>query len=121
MFRRLLMIAAAGMLIATAGARTLELLEGAYEALLSDVRFPSGSGGTLTVKLCASCESRALRADAATSYFTANGRPLSLAEFLADVDRIRAAGDESSTPVGIFYSLETGRVTRVHLHGELPK
>ena len=61
MFRRLLLIAAAGMLIATAGARTLEVLEGAYEAVLGDVRFPSGSAGTLTVRMCPTCEARYCR------------------------------------------------------------
>ena len=121
MFRRLLLIAAAGMLIATAGARTLEVLEGAYEAVLDDVRFPTGAAGTLTVRMCPTCEARVLQTDATTTYFAVNGGQLPLAEFLAAVERIRAAGDERSSPVGIFYSLETGRVTRVILHGELPK
>jgi hypothetical protein len=116
MIRRLLLIATAGTLISTAGARTLEIVEGAYEAMLGDVQFPAGIAGTLRVRMCQGCESKVLQTDGTTLYFVADGRQTPLADFLAEVERVRAAGGEGSSAVGVFYSLETGRVTRVLLH-----
>lgn len=117
MYRKLLLIAVAGTLIGTAGARTLEVVEGSYEAVLADVTLPGGIAGTLIVKMCSTCESTSLRVDSGTVYVGADGKQKPLADFLTDADLLRdTAGGERTTGVGVFYELETGRVTRVRLY-----
>jgi hypothetical protein len=117
MYRRLMLMAVAAVLIGTASARTFEALEGAYEAVLADVTFPSSIAGTLIVKMCSTCEATALSVDSGTVYVGTNGRPLPLAEFLESVAALRQApGGEQGSAVGVYYSLETNRVTRVSLH-----
>jgi hypothetical protein len=119
MNRRLVLIAVAATLIGTAGARTLEIVEGAYETVLADVTFPGSIAGTLILKMCDTCDAKALAVDSGTVYVGPDGQRKPLAEFLDDVARLRAApGGEQSSAVGVFYSLETDRVTRVRLHAD---
>jgi len=117
MFRKLLLIAVAGTLIGVANARTLEIVEGAYEAVLSDVILPGSIAGTLIMKMCATCESTSLRVNSDTVYVGADGREKPLADFLIDANLLRDAADvERSTGVGVFYDMESLRVTRIRLY-----
>jgi hypothetical protein len=121
MYRRLILMTFAAALIGTASARTFEAVEGAYEAVLGDVTFPSSIAGTLIVKMCSTCEATALSVDAGTVYLGTNGRPLPLVEFLESAAALRQApGGEQGSAVFVFYSLETNRVTRVSLHAGVP-
>jgi hypothetical protein len=120
MYRRLLLMAVTATLIGTAAAKTLELVEGAYEAELGNVSFPGSSGGLVIFRMCPTCESSALPVDSRTLYVGADGRQKPLADFLDEVARLRAAaGAERSSAVGIFYDLGTRRVTRIRLHAEV--
>jgi hypothetical protein len=120
MYRKLLLMAATVLLAGAAPAKTLELVEGGYEAVLGDVSFPGSSAGLVVFKMCPTCESRALPADARTVYVGADGRQKPLAEFLDEVAALRAtAGGDRTTAVGIFYDLEARRVTRVRLHADV--
>ena len=117
MYRSLLLIAVAGTLIGAANARTLEIVEGAYEAVLGDVTFPESTDGTLVVKMCVTCVSTRLEVDAGTVYVGADGRRKPLVDFLVDAELLRdAVGGERTTGVGVFYDIETRRVTRVRLY-----
>ena len=123
MYRRLLLIAAAGALIGTASAKTLEIVEGAYEAVLGDVSFPGSTAGTLIVRMCSTCDPVALRVDSATVYVGPDKKQKTFADFIEAVAQLRSAtGGERTTAVGVFYNVETNRVTRVSLHaGALEK
>jgi hypothetical protein len=117
MYRRLMLIAVAGALIGTASARTFEAVEGAYEAVLADVVLPGSVAGTLIIRMCATCDAMSLPVSAATGYVGPNGQSLELADFLESaVELRRVPGGEQTTGVGVFYNLETKRVTRVSLH-----
>ena len=117
MLRRIMLIAVAGVLIGVANARTLELVEGAYEAVLGDVTLPGSADGSIVVRMCATCTPTRLDVDASTRYIGADGRQKPFADFLADAARLSAVTDgERTTGVGVFYNLETGRVTRVRLY-----
>jgi hypothetical protein len=116
MNRIMIPITLACLCMTAVAARTLELIEGAYEAVLADVIFPAHIAGDLIVRLCPDCEPHVLPVESGTAYIGSTG-PMSLEEFLADVDVIRRTPDgNSTTAVGVFYSLETNRVTRVSLH-----
>ena len=118
MYRRLLLIAVAGALIGAANARTLEILEGAYEAVLSEVTLPGSAAGTLIFRPCPSCDPRVHTVTGSTTYHIGpSGRPLPLAEFLAQVEELRQGpGGAQSIGIGIFYSLETDRITRIGVY-----
>jgi hypothetical protein len=117
MYRKLLLIAVAGTLIGAANARTIEIVEGAYEAVLGDVTLPESADGNLVVKMCVTCASTRLEVDAGTIYIGADGRQKQLADFLVDAELLRdMVGGERSTGVGVFYDIETRRVTRVRLY-----
>jgi hypothetical protein len=119
MYRRLLLIAVAATLIGAANARTLEILEGAYEAELSEVTLPGGTAGTLIFRPpCDSCDPRVHSVDSSTTYHIgAAGPALALADFLDRVEELRELpGNERSIAVGIFYSLETNRITRIRIY-----
>ena len=123
MYRKLLLIAVAGALIGTAGARTIEMLDGAYEATLNEVTLPGGAAGTLIFRpSCSSCEPRVHTVDSDTTYHIGPARrALPLAEFLAQVAELRQlTGSEQAIAVGIFYSLDTNRVTRIRVYPPAP-
>jgi hypothetical protein len=102
---------------ATAAARTLELIERAAELALDQVTFPTAVGGTVNFRDCVDCAISTHRTTDAT-VFVANGRTLSLADFLDVAAQIRAqAGKEKSTVVTVFLDIASGRVTRVTLLG----
>lgn len=92
-------------------ARTVELVEGAYELALPAVTFPSSDGGFVRFRPCAECESVALRVGSGTRYFTKAGN-LALTDFLLAVDEIRET-HENRAFVVVFYDLASKQVTRI--------
>lgn len=116
MYRPIIAIAIACASVNAGAAQTLQLVEGAYELLLADVTLPSSSAGNVVFKMCANCDTQILAVDSGTSYVAQTG-PISLDDFRATVAEIRQAPDgNQTTAVGVFYNLETNRVTRVSLH-----
>lgn len=99
---------------ASAG-RTLEVIEGAIEAVLGDVTMPGGSAGTLIIDgSCDDCEPQSLRATTDVRYYI-HDTQLPRSEFMNEVDRLNATQQGQQTPVGIFYDRESERVTRIML------
>jgi hypothetical protein len=116
MYRRLIAIAIASVSLNAGAAQTLQLVEGAYELLLADVSFPSSIAGNVTFKTCSSCDTQVRPVDSGTEFVGPAG-PVSLDEFRAAVAELRSAPNgNQTTAVGVFYNLETNRVTRVSLH-----
>lgn len=104
-----------GLASAFASAHTLRLIEGAYEAGLSDVIFPQNAFGMILIEPCADCDQHVVPADDKTRYFGSRGE-VELAAFLTEIEEMRQT-DESAqqTMVNIYYSIDTGRATRVSL------
>lgn len=101
-----------------ASAQTLIQLEGAHELTLGNVTFPRSAFGTLIFRRCASCDTVALRVTGATGYSSAEGAE-PLVDFLQQIAEIRIGNNDSDEiPVTVFYSLDTGFVTRVALHND---
>lgn len=100
-------------LSAAAAARTLELVEGAYEVRLGDVTLPRSAAGSAVFTPCADCDSVGLQVTSSTRYFVSD-RALPLPEFLEAVAALREATDDGEeTLVGVFFDLRTNRVTRI--------
>lgn len=97
--------------------RTIELVENGIEAALGDVTLPGSLAGTVIVQSCETCEIRSLRVSAETRFFIGESN-LPLAEFTSEVDRIRDTAGSDGTMVGIFYSRESGRVTRIRVSAD---
>jgi hypothetical protein len=104
-------------LAAPAGARTLIELERGVELILANVKLPTADGGTVSYKTCADCAYRTRRTMDSTTY-EANGRSLSLPDFLRVVEEIygRAGAAEDDAVVAVFLDIASERVTRVALH-----
>lgn len=115
MKRSMLIAACASLFLGTAIARTLELIEGAYEVRLTDITLPRQPSGTLTVRPCMTCEARSLRLSAETAYVGPDGA-MPLQELVDDIGSLRGttAGDQAA--IFVFYRLGTNQVTRVSLH-----
>ena len=117
MYRRIMILALTSVLFGTASAKTFEAIEGAHEAVLADVILPGGTSGTLIFKLCDSCDATSLSVDSSTVYNGSNG-PMPLAEFRDYVAEIRLnPAANQNTAVGIYFNLDTNRVTRVSVFG----
>jgi hypothetical protein len=86
-------------------------LENAYEASAGDVRLPSNPRGQLVIRECSGCKPVLLRVNPETRYLLAPSREPVTAEALRAA--LDAADDERLMTV--FYSLQTGFVTRVVL------
>ncbi len=97
-------------------ARILEQNEGAYELLLGEVRLPRGETSSVLFKPCEACAVTLLRVNTATTYVV-NGEPLEFSDFLDAVQAIRRlrSGDQN-TAVGLFFDIESRRVTRLHIN-----
>ena len=87
---------------------------GVYELTLHDVIMPNGAGGTTIFKLCANCDTIALPVQGSTLYSIRNNA-LALQDFLAAVEEVRAATN-GAAGVGVFYDLQTNRVTRITVY-----
>jgi hypothetical protein len=99
-------------------AQTLQIIEGAYELTLGNVYFPSSTVGSVIFRSCAQCESRTLRVDTGTRYLTARGtQPLpDFLDQVAELKTLEIVNDH--TPVTVFYSMDSGRVTRISVHDQ---
>jgi hypothetical protein len=116
MYRRIIPLTLALLSLSAAAGQTLKLVDGAYEAVLADVTFPSSTAGNLVVKMCATCDAQVLPVDSGTAFVGANG-PVPLQDFLEKVAELRQTPNgNQTTAVGVFYNLETNRITRVSLH-----
>jgi len=106
----------ASLLVAGVSARTLEVVEGSYEAILANVVVPQSTPGSLTVSSCASCPAVTLITDSDTIYVGISGI-VSLQDFRTEVAALRETiTGNQTTAVGVFYQAGTNRVTRVSLH-----
>jgi len=113
MIRATITLVLALSLCGVAAARTLEILEGAYELALGDVALPSSAAGAAVFAPCEGCDTVRLQVSSRTRYVL-GGRELALPDFLVAVERTRqAAGGNESTLVIVNYDLETHRVTRI--------
>jgi hypothetical protein len=99
-----------------AASQSLVLLEGAWELTLDKVTFPGIAAGSLIFSRCDSCQPEAARVTPDTTYSTARGQ-VTLDEFQQRVTEARVATAlEGVVPVTVYFSLESGDVTRVALH-----
>jgi hypothetical protein len=96
-------------------ARTLTLLEHAYEVSLSHLTLPNSEVGTLIFRACESCDAVAIRVDTDTRYLTDEG-PMALSDFRAYVAGLGTPETQGNTIVGVFRAVDDGRVTRVVVH-----
>lgn len=109
------LLAAAAILIGTAEARDLTLVEGAYEASLGNVIMPRSIGGTVLFQTCDDCDSKGLRVSGET-VFEVSGASLPLEDFLRAVEGIRDRdGGNGTTLVAIYYDLDRSTVTRINV------
>ncbi|MCC7259012.1 MAG: hypothetical protein IT486_11645 [Gammaproteobacteria bacterium] len=108
-------LAAAALALWSAGApASIKNLENAYESDTEHLLLPSAPGGRVVIRECAGCKPVTLRIDRATAFFVGAGTtPVTLAEL-----RTAAAGVEGAARlVTVFYSLDSGVVTRIVLSG----
>jgi hypothetical protein len=109
---RILLAIALTLAFGTASAaRTLEIVEDAYELGLPAVTFPSADGGFVRIQPCDECQSVALRVTSETQYFT-NAGQLGRADFSIAVAAIRQT-HENRALVVVFYDVESKEVTRI--------
>ena len=105
------LVAAALALWSTAAPASIKNIENAYESDPAHVVLPAASGGQIIIRECSGCTPVVLRVDAATRYFVgASNPPVTLAAL-----RTAAADGAASRLLTVFYSLETGIVTRIVL------
>ena len=115
MNRKCTLLLLACLTLGAAQARDLELIEGAYEAMLTDVTFPLTTTGTVSVRMCATCDSEVLPVNPNTAYVGVQG-PVALEQFQAEVAALRSGPTSQTSMVGVFYNLQTNQVTRISLH-----
>lgn len=91
---------------------TIENVENAYETDTRHVLLPAGAGGEVVIRPCATCKPVRLRVNRDTLYFVGpTATPVTL-------DALRAAATAKGQPermLTVFYSLESGYVTRIVL------
>ncbi len=109
-------VAAGALAVADAASatRVIELIEGAYEALLADVVLPASTAGFVTLPPCSTCPPTSLGVDSNTVYLVENAA-LPFADFLAAAGALIGSGRGRDAAVYVFYDLETKRVTRIAL------
>ena len=94
--------------------RVVRILEQSYELDLADVSFPVQAPGPISLSPCATC-TRASHATTDTTVYLFNSKALPYKDFLKAVDARRRTG--TPTFVGVYYDIETKRVTRVLMKG----
>jgi hypothetical protein len=94
--------------------RVVRILEQSYELDLSDVSFPVQAPGPISVSPCATCV-RESHSTTETTIYLFNSKPLPYPEFLKAVDARRKTS--KPTFVGVYYDVESKRVTRVLMKG----
>lgn len=83
-----------------------------YEALVSTVRMPDSTTGTITVKECAKCEYETYRVTERTVY-ALDGGNMRLDDFLLAVERLKTEGDHS---VNVRRDLTTNTISKVFIY-----
>ncbi len=111
MKRNVALALSVAILVLTAEARELTMIEGAQELALADVTLPQGIRGSVEFRRCDSCAATRLAVDAET-VFELSGARLSLAQFLASVAALRQA-EGANALVTVHHALSSGRVTRI--------
>jgi hypothetical protein len=117
MTRRIWIVAALLALLGTAEAqvpRVVRILEQSYELDLADVSFPPQAPGPISLRACDTC-ARESRGTTDTTVYLFNNKPLPYVEFLKAVDARRKTS--KSTFVGVYYDIDSKRVTRVLMKG----
>ncbi len=105
--RKLLALVLLGLSL-TAAADFTTITE-AYEVAVSDLRLPRNTGGTLTFKQCADCESQTLLVTSKTRYVL-NDRDVELAEFKERLASVSNPRDETAT---VMHHLESNTITAI--------
>ena len=83
----------------------------AYEVVLSDLRLPRNTGGTVTFRQCADCEWQTLLVNSSTLYLL-DGTSLQLADFKEQLESI---GDPRAETATVLHHLESNIVTAIKL------
>lgn len=94
--------------------RDLVLTEGAYELVLTDIELPATATGRVAFRPCAGCARLNLPVTADTAYFIDGGR-LGFTRFLESVTKLRASGARNTSFVGLYYAMDSSRVTRIEI------
>ncbi|MFQ5548098.1 MAG: hypothetical protein ACE5FV_07400 [Woeseia sp.] len=81
----------------------------AYEVAVSDMRLPQHSGGTLTFRQCAECESQTLFATSGTRYVL-NDRDVDLTELKKRLALVTNPRDKTAT---VMHHLESNTITAI--------
>lgn len=115
MINRILSIALLMTLGTTASPRTLELIEGAYELVLSEVIMPINVNGTTFVRSCVTCPTIGIPVTPETEYHI-DGRMLPLPRFREEIAALRVTANGNESGVGVFYGLDSGTVTRIKVY-----
>ena len=103
----------------SAAARTLEVLEGAYELTLAEIVMPLSPVGTAFVTACPTCSSIGVPVTPNTRY-EINGRSMPLRDFLEEVAAIRVRSDGNESGVGLLYDLQTSQATKIFVIAKNP-
>jgi hypothetical protein len=116
MIRKIFVAAALLLVMDTAAAlRVIEQVERAVELTLGDLILPPSGGTTVSFPECFGCSLSTHRLSDSTVY-VANGRIVTLAEFLSIAAEIAAKPNGKSTAVAAVYlDIKTGRLTRIQL------
>ena len=91
--------------------RVIEEVENSVELALADVTLPTDANGTLSYRACATCTTQTHSVNGETVY-RLNNRTLPFEEFAAAIDELPAMA-EARALAGVFYDLNTKRITRV--------
>lgn len=95
--------------------RDVVLVENAIETTLGNVTMPNGPAGTVIIYPdCDGCEPRSLRASTDIRFLIGSSS-LSHPEFMKEVDRLRGTENGSDAFVGVFFSRNSGDVTRIQV------
>lgn len=101
-----------------ASARTLEVIEGAYEVSLGEFNVPRSRVGTASFRTCSTCKTVALSVTTRTRY-EISGRAYDYPDFIELVTKIRQRdGGNGTTDVSVFYGLDSNLVTRIAVFPE---
>jgi len=84
-----------------------------YEALVSTVRLPDSSNGTITVKECDECDYETYRVTERTVY-ALNGKSMRLDDFRLVVEELRAS--DGRTNINVRRDLRTNTISKVFIY-----
>ncbi len=108
---RKLIIAALLMALTTPASAVFDVITESYEVILSEVRLPRNSYGTIAFKPCEQCDYLTKRI-AENAHWKFNGNQLDLEKFRQLTANL---GDQSALPVTITHHVESDRITEVSI------